>query len=87
MLPGLEEARFLDAWAGLRPVCPDYVPMIGSDPRIRGLSWATGHYTMGILSAPATAQIISELVETGRAEMSIEQFSPARFAAVKPVNA
>jgi glycine oxidase len=87
VLPGLEDARFLDAWAGLRPVCPDYLPIIGPDPRIRGLSWATGHYTMGILSAPATADVIAELVDTGQTQLSIEQFSPARFAAVEPVNA
>jgi glycine oxidase len=81
VLPGLEDARFLDAWAGLRPFCPDYLPIIGPDAGIRGLYWATGHYTMGILSAPSTSRAIADLIDTGKTSLPIEEFSAARFAA------
>ena len=80
ILPSLEQARFLDAWAGLRPMCPDHQPLIGADLEIDGLYWATGHFTMGILSAPATAKAITELVDSGRTALPIAGFSARRFA-------
>lgn len=79
LLPALRQARFLDAWAGLRPVTPDRAPLIGPDPELGGLYWATGHGTMGILLVPATALAVADLIETGRSSMSIDKFNPARF--------
>lgn len=79
LVPGLSRARFLEAWAGLRPVAPDRQPVIGLDPSIAGFYWATGHYTMGILSAPATARAIVDLVEQGTTSLPIETFTPSRF--------
>ena len=81
ILPSLEQARFLDAWAGLRPMCPDHQPLIGADLEIGGLYWATGHYTMGILSAPATAKAIADLIDAGRTALPIAGFSAERFSA------
>ncbi|HLZ08897.1 MAG TPA: FAD-dependent oxidoreductase, partial [Chloroflexota bacterium] len=79
VLPCLRQARFLDAWAGLRPVAPDHLPVIGRDPSISGLVWATGHYTMGILSAPATARAVADLVLTGGSSIPIDQFGVDRL--------
>ena len=81
ILPFLEQARFLDAWAGLRPMCPDHQPLIGADLEIGGLYWATGHFTMGILSAPATAKAIADLIDSGHTTLSIAGFSAERFSA------
>lgn len=80
ILPSLEHARFLDAWAGLRPMCPDHQPLIGADLEIGGLYWATGHYTMGILSAPATAKAIADLIDSGHTALPIARFNAARFS-------
>ena len=80
ILPALESARFLDAWAGLRPMCPDKQPLIGADPALAGLFWATGHYTMGILSAPATAKAIADLVNDAKTSLPIAGFSAQRFS-------
>jgi glycine/D-amino acid oxidase-like deaminating enzyme len=30
-------------WAGLRPMTPDGLPLLGPEPRLRGLWYATGH--------------------------------------------
>jgi glycine oxidase len=79
IVPGIRQARFLEAWAGLRPVAPDRQPIIGADPDVGGLYWATGHFTMGILSAPATAQALTELIATGKSSIPIGEFSPGRF--------
>jgi glycine oxidase len=80
MLPALRQARFLDAWAGLRPAAPDRLPVIGPDPVLAGLYWATGHFTMGILQAPATARAITDLIEQGRSSMGIEEFRVNRLS-------
>jgi glycine oxidase len=79
LVPRLAEARFLETWAGLRPACPDSLPIIGFDPEIGGLLWATGHLGMGILSAPTTATAVVGLIETGRSRIPIDQFSVERF--------
>ncbi len=84
LLPGLEQARFIDAWAGLRPLCPDHLPLLGPDPEIRGLYWATGHFSMGILCAPVTAKAIADLVDTGQTSVDIETFSATRFSTREP---
>ena len=81
ILPSLARSRFLDAWAGLRPMCPDHQPLIGADLEIDGLYWATGHFTMGILSAPATAKAIADLIDSGRTAFPISGFSAQRFLA------
>jgi glycine oxidase len=79
LVPRLAEARFLETWAGLRPACPDSLPIIGFDPEIGGLLWATGHLGMGILSAPTTATAVVDLVESGRSRVPIDQFGIERF--------
>jgi glycine oxidase len=79
LVPGLTRARFVEAWAGLRPMCPDRLPLIGPDPAIRGLYWATGHYTMGILGAPATARAIADLVQHGATDIPVQSFGAERF--------
>jgi glycine/D-amino acid oxidase-like deaminating enzyme len=41
---------------------------------------ATGHFKMGIVSAPAAAEAISSLIVNGRSSLPIAAFAPARFA-------
>lgn len=80
-VPALRQARFLDAWTGLRPKTTDQQPVIGPDP-IPGLFWATGHYKMGILSAPGTAEAVADLIEGRRPSVAVDQLGPERFARV-----
>ncbi len=77
-VPCLSQARFLEAWAGLRPHSRDDQPVIGAD-RIVGLYWATGHFTMGILSTPATAAVVADLIEGRPPRVPISSMSPRRF--------
>jgi len=76
--PFVKDLKFCRAWAGLRPDTPDHLPILGRG-EIQNLIFATGHFRNGILLAPITAQLISELVLSGSASRSLELYQPARF--------
>lgn len=78
LVPELKQARLLEDWAGLRPGTPDALPLLGPGD-IGGYFLATGHFRNGILLAPVTAAVMSEVVCGGRPEIDIGAFSPARF--------
>ncbi len=81
LYPAIAAAPTLRAWAGLRPVTPDGRPILGSDPEVTGLWYATGHGRNGILLAGITGEIIGDLLATGRTEVDISHLSVARFDA------
>jgi D-amino-acid dehydrogenase len=61
-------------WAGLRPLPPDGLPLIGSVPGHDGLFVATGHGTMGVTLAPATGAALAPLVLEDRLVPEIAPF-------------
>lgn len=67
------------AWAGLRPGSPDGLPIMGTLPGWEGLSVATGHFRNGILLAPITGRLMSQLLLGERPELPLAPFSPGRF--------
>jgi glycine oxidase len=78
MVPGLEQARIEETWAGLRPDSPDHLPIIGPTD-VEELLIATGHFRSGILLAPVTARLIREWVLTQNVSVNWERVSPMRF--------
>ena len=80
LVPGLRRAQVAGEWAGLRPGSPDDLPIIGPLPQKENVYVATGHFRNGILLAPITGKLVSQLILEGRTEMTLEPFSPARFA-------
>lgn len=76
--PALAATRIHDAWAGLRPGSPDDLPILG-ETAIRGYFAATGHYRDGIMLAPATALVITELITGSNRTVDLTPFSPLRF--------
>lgn len=76
--PFLKNCRFRRAWAGLRPDTADHLPILGYG-EIENLAFATGHFRNGILLAPITAQLISELILKGAASAAIDAYRPGRF--------
>ena len=80
VLPALRNCRLESVWAGLRPRCTaDELPIIGPDHRLRGLYHATGHFKMGIISAPITAQAIAAVVMGRESPLPLAPFAPGRF--------
>ncbi|HEX6588203.1 MAG TPA: glycine oxidase ThiO [Longimicrobiales bacterium] len=80
LVPALADAAHGGAWAGLRPATTDGLPVLGPDPELHGLVYATGHFRNGILLTPITADAIAAAV-TGGDDVDVASFSPARFAA------
>jgi glycine oxidase len=78
LCPGLVRGKLRRTWAGLRPATPDGLPIIGAEPRLPGLWYATGHGRNGILLAGLTGVIIRQLFE-GTYPTDIQALSPTRF--------
>ena len=70
--------RMHDAWAGLRPGSPDGLPILGATS-LPGYYAATGHYRDGILLAPITAQLMTQLLTGCTTDFDLTPFSPLRF--------
>ena len=79
LVPALRSADVASAWAALRPGSPDGLPIIGRLPDWENVFVATGHFRTGILLAPVTGKLVSELIVTSRAGLPLDAFSPARF--------
>ena len=77
-VPAIAEMQLHEAWTGLRPGTPDGLPILG-ETKLHGYFACTGHYRDGILLTPVTAQIMSELIRTGRTSADLSRFSPHRF--------
>ena len=63
LVPALSECELVRQWAGLRPGSPDGVPFIGEHPRIQGLFVNAGHFRNGVVMAPASVQILLDLMQ------------------------
>jgi glycine oxidase len=81
LVPGVSELEIEELSVGLRPGTPDNLPAIGPGA-LDGLTWATGHYRNGILLAPLTAELVTELLAGGRpVSPLLSACAPARFEA------
>jgi len=78
MVPALEQARVLEAWAGLRPGTPDALPILGATDT-PGYFVATGHFRDGILLTPVTAHVMAQVITGGQPDYDISMFSSLRF--------
>ena len=72
-------SSYRKAWAGLRPVTPDLLPILGPDPKHSSLIYASGHSRNGVLMAPLTGDLIADLVTESPLSHDLSQFRPDRF--------
>jgi D-amino-acid dehydrogenase len=80
-LAGWEPGTPESVWAGLRPLTPDGLPVIGRVPGTDNLFIATGHGMLGMTLGPVTAIAIADLVAGRGFSYDIGAFDPARFSA------
>ena len=68
----------LEAWAGLRPGTPDELPILGHGG-VDGYFVAAGHYRNGILLAPITAVVMTQMIRGLQPEIELGAFRVDRF--------
>ena len=73
------DLRVRRPWAGLRPVAPDGVPIIGPSSRWQNVTVATGHAMIGLSTGPGTGRLVAQLVAGEATDIDIGRFSLARF--------
>lgn len=61
ILPDLAQYPVEHHWAGLRPGSPEGIPYIGPVPERPGLYLNCGHYRNGLVLAPASTRLFSDL--------------------------
>lgn len=79
LYPALRQAAVKRRWAGLRPGTPDGRPMLGRDPEVANLWYATGHGRNGILLAGVTGEILARLFVGEEVEYDLQPLDPGRF--------
>jgi len=79
MFRAVRGAERTESWAGLRPGSGDDLPLLGPDPEVDGLFWATGHYRNGILLTPFTAKVLVHAIRSGALANEWSDFSPKRL--------
>ena len=69
------------AWAGLYEMTPDHHPILGEVPDVPGFFLANGFSGHGVMHAPATGKILSDLILTGQTDLiDASLLNLARFA-------
>jgi glycine oxidase len=77
--PSLDGGAVRRTWAGLRPMTPDGLPILGPEPRLQGLWYATGHGRNGILLAGLTGLLVRQLLTGETPIEDLGPFTPDRF--------
>ncbi len=79
LVPGLRDARPAEHWADVRPISADSLPILGPDPDLDGLFYATGTGRNGILLGPIAGRIVAKLIVAGETDVDWEPFGIRRF--------
>ena len=75
-LPELDWTTSAEEWTGMRPLCPDGLPVLDRVPGFRNAYLATGHSTLGITLAAVTGAHMASFVGSGTAP---DELGPFRF--------
>ena len=85
--PAIENAAILKSWAGSYETTPDHNPVLGRVPGLEGVILANGFSGHGFQHAPATGQVIAEVILDGSASsIDISSLSIERFAKGEPLH-
>ena len=84
-LPGLPDAAFAHAWAGMRTFSKDNRFVIGPDPRVQGLLWVAGLGGHGITCSYGVGQLAADWIVNGQSDHSSAlALHPARLLQDSP---
>lgn len=78
LFPGATDQSQATHWAGLRPLTPDTLPILGPTP-VSNLFLNTGHGTYGWTMAAGSGKIVTDLIAGRRPQIQHEDFGLDRF--------
>jgi sarcosine oxidase subunit beta len=79
LFPFLANVKVLRQWAGLCDMTPDYSPIMGESPDVKGFLMTVGWGTYGFKAGPASGYLMAERIATGRTPPKLAPFAPSRF--------
>jgi glycine/D-amino acid oxidase-like deaminating enzyme len=74
LLPEAAGAEFSHAWSCVRPATADRLPVVDRAPGLDNVWVTAGHYTTGLLLAPATGHALASWIASGTAPESAARF-------------
>jgi sarcosine oxidase, subunit beta len=80
LFPCLKHVRVLRQWAGICDMTPDYSPIMGDVPGVKGFYLDVGWGTYGFKAGPVAGRRTAELIATGKTPDLIKAFSLTRFS-------
>lgn len=77
-----EGSKPTQIWAGMRPMAPDGLPVLGNVSGLSNLTVASGHAMLGVTLAAVTATHMADLIASGTTPDVLKPFSPNRFRGI-----
>ncbi|WP_433085098.1 NAD(P)/FAD-dependent oxidoreductase [Dactylosporangium sp. CA-052675] len=78
LLPAADGARISHRWCCFRPRIEQRQPVVDRLPGVANAWFAGGHFTTGIMMAPATGAALADWVGSGRTPAGVETFTLPR---------
>jgi len=78
VFPFLARTNVMRSYLGFRPYVPDHLPVIGADPALPGLWFATGHEGAGVGLAPATGDLLAAALLGLSPAVDPDPYAPGR---------
>ncbi|HEU0297492.1 MAG TPA: FAD-dependent oxidoreductase [Anaerolineales bacterium] len=78
-LPGLDEAKVIEIWRGLRPCTPDGLPIISRSSDFSNIIVAAGHAMLGMSLGPVTGKLVAQLIVGDQTEVDLLPLKMERF--------
>ena len=79
LVPWLANAAIAKHTACLRPVTPDWIPIVGSAPGWDNVYISAGGQKKGILLGPAMGKGVADLIASGQSDINLKGCDPGRF--------
>jgi sarcosine oxidase subunit beta len=78
--PAVSNIHIIRAYAGLRPITPDGLPIIGRSPALPGFITATGHGGDGLILSAITGRFVADLATGTENPAELAPFTYDRFS-------
>jgi sarcosine oxidase, subunit beta len=80
LFPCLRHVCVMRQWTGVCDMTPDFSPIIGEAPGMKGFILDVGWGTYGFKSGPVAGYRVAELIDTGKTPDLIRPFALSRFS-------